>query len=216
MFEKLYLWKNVSILRTLFYCAKFGVLKKKQIILYPKSQLFIGKEVKVSLGSGHLICNFSHFGTRFRRMYSLLSLGDSSELNLESDNFTMCEGSSIILHKGAKLLLEGKGYINERTIIECADRIEIGKETIISSDVRISDTDVHTYIHTTEEKVSISPIVIGRHVWIGRSAIILKGVHIGDNAIVAAGAVVTSDVPPNALVAGVPAKVVRTDVNWKF
>lgn len=216
MLKDLRFWKNVSILKTLFYCAKFGVLRKKQIILYPNAKLFVGKDVTVSFGSGHLICNFSHFGTRFRRMYSILSLGDSSEFKLESDNFTMCEGSSIILHRGAKIILGGKGYINERTTIECADRIEIGRETIISSDVRISDTDVHTCIHPTEEKGNTLPIVIGRHVWIGRSAIILKGVHIGDNAIVAAGAVVASDVPANALVAGVPAKVIKTDINWKF
>ena len=216
MFAKLRFWKNVSIIKTMLYCARFKVLKNKQIILYPKSKVFIGKNATLSLGSGHLICNFSHFGKRFRRMYSVLSLGDGSEFWLEADNFTMCEGSSIILHKGAIIKLEGKGYINERTSIECANRIEIGRETIISSDVRISDTDVHTYIHTGEKKVNTQPIVIGRHVWIGRSAIILKGVHIGDNAMVAAGAVVTSDVPANALVAGVPARVIKTDVNWEF
>ena len=212
MIEKLRFWKNVSILKTLLYCAKFGVLKRKQIIIYPKTKLFVGKGVSVSLGSGHLICNFSHFGTRFRRMYSVLSLGDGSELKLESDNFTMCEGSSIILHRGAKIILGGKGYINERTTIECADRIEIGKETIVSSDVRISDTD----IHTIQGHVSTSPIIIGRHVWIGRSSQILKGVHIGDNAVIAAGAVVTSDVPANTIVAGVPARIIKTDVNWNF
>lgn len=213
MVEKLYFWKNVSILKTLFYCARLGVLKRKQIILYPKSKLFIGKNAKISFGCGHLICNFSHFGKRFRRDYSLLSLAEKSELRLKSDNFTMCEGSSIVVRTGAVLIIEGKSYINERTIIECAERIEIGHETIISSDVRISDTDVHSIEGANS---STLPIVIGNHVWIGRSAQILKGVNIGDNSVVAAGAIVTSDVPANSLVAGVPAKVIKTNVNWKF
>lgn len=212
MLGKLFYWKNVSIFKTLMYCAKFGVLNRKQIILYPKSKLYIGNNVTMSLGKGHLVCNFSHFGKRFRRMYSVLSLGDNSKFILESDNFTMCEGSCIILRKGALLRLEGKGYINERTTIDCANRIEIGYGTIISSNVRISDTDVHII----EGKECSSPIVIGKHVWIGNDAQILKGVHIGDNAVVAAGAVVVSDVPANTLVAGVPAVVKKTNINWKF
>lgn len=54
-----------------------------------------------------------------------------------------------------------------------------------------------------------SPIVIGENVWIGASATIIPGVTVGDNAIIAAGAVVTKDVPANAIVAGVPAHVIR-------
>ena len=55
-----------------------------------------------------------------------------------------------------------------------------------------------------------APIVVGKDVWIGAHATILKGVTIGDGAIVAAGAVVTRDVPPNTIAAGVPARVVKT------
>ena len=55
-----------------------------------------------------------------------------------------------------------------------------------------------------------APIRIGRRVWIGASATVLPGVNIGENAVVAAGSVVTRDVPANAVVAGVPAKVVKT------
>jgi acetyltransferase-like isoleucine patch superfamily enzyme len=56
---------------------------------------------------------------------------------------------------------------------------------------------------------------IGDHVWIGASAIVLKGVTIGDNSVVAAGALVTRDVAPNTLVAGAPAKPVRTILGWR-
>lgn len=54
------------------------------------------------------------------------------------------------------------------------------------------------------------PITIGENVWIGSNAVVVPGVSIGDGAIVAAGAVVTKDVPPNAVVGGVPARVIKT------
>jgi acetyltransferase-like isoleucine patch superfamily enzyme len=53
------------------------------------------------------------------------------------------------------------------------------------------------------------PVTIGAGVWVGARAMIMPGVTIGDGAVIAAGAVVTKDVPPNTLVAGVPARIVR-------
>ena len=60
-----------------------------------------------------------------------------------------------------------------------------------------------------EQGVTTSPVVIGNDVWIGANAVILPGVSIGDHTVVAAGAVVTKDVPPHCLVAGVPAKIIK-------
>ncbi len=58
--------------------------------------------------------------------------------------------------------------------------------------------------------MTFRPVTIGKNVWIGDHATILPGVTIGDGAVVAAGAVVTKDVPPRTVVAGVPAKIIRT------
>lgn len=59
------------------------------------------------------------------------------------------------------------------------------------------------------------PIKIGNHVWIGINATILKGVTIGDGAIIAAGAVVNKDVEENSLVGGVPAKILKKNIFWE-
>ena len=53
-------------------------------------------------------------------------------------------------------------------------------------------------------------------VWIGSYAMILRGIHIGESAIIAAGAVVTKDVPARCMVAGVPAKIIKENVYWKW
>ena len=60
-----------------------------------------------------------------------------------------------------------------------------------------------------EQGISTNPVTIGNDIWIGANAVILPGVTIGDHSVVAAGAVVTKDVPPHTLVAGVPAKIIK-------
>jgi acetyltransferase-like isoleucine patch superfamily enzyme len=60
-----------------------------------------------------------------------------------------------------------------------------------------------------EQGVSTKPVTIGNDIWIGANAVILPGVSIGEHSVVAAGAVVTKDVPPHSLVAGVPARIIK-------
>ena len=68
-----------------------------------------------------------------------------------------------------------------------------------------------------EERLSVDgyDIIIGNDVWIGTRAMLKGGITIGDGAIVAMGAVVTKDVPPNTLVGGVPAKIIRENISWR-
>ncbi|PSL43274.1 maltose O-acetyltransferase [Salsuginibacillus halophilus] len=68
---------------------------------------------------------------------------------------------------------------------------------------------IYTVSHPLNAKEYGEPVRIGAHVWIGGGALIMPGVTIGDEAVVAAGAVVTKDVPPNTLVGGNPAKVIQ-------
>ena len=68
---------------------------------------------------------------------------------------------------------------------------------------------VSTEKRIDEQGVSTTPVVIDDDVWIGANAVILPGVHIGNHCVVAAGAVVTKDVPPHSLVGGVPAKIMK-------
>lgn len=95
-------------------------------------------------------------------------------------------------------------------------RIEIGDEAMIAGDVQICtathSTDPAERLHPCGGSwytTLVAPVKVGARAWIGAKAVICPGVTIGENAVVGAGAVVVRDVPPNAVAAGVPARVIR-------
>ena len=144
------------------------------------------------------------------RTETRILLEDNSKMSILGD-FNVYANSYIRVFPNSHLILHG-GFINENVQISCGDTIEIGEGATIGRDVCIRSYDGHT-IEMEGYKIS-EPIKIGRHVWIGQGATILKGVTIGDGAIIAAGAIVTKDVPARSIVAGVPAKVVKENIQW--
>ena len=111
---------------------------------------------------------------------------------------------------------------------DCGKNITIGKNVFINSGCRFQDqggitigdgalighnvvlaTLNHDFSPKKRSTMHPAPIIIGKNVWIGANATVVPGVKIGDGAIIAAGAVVTKDVPKNAIAAGVPAKVIK-------
>ena len=137
-----------------------------------------------------------------------LILHANSELIVKG-NFDII-GSTVVVLPDAKLIL-GSGYINFHSKLHCFNHIEIGENVIISENVIIRDSDNH---QITGGNSMFAPVIIKDNAWIGMSAIILKGVTVGEGAIVAAGSVVTKDVPPHTIVAGVPARVIKKDVYY--
>jgi acetyltransferase-like isoleucine patch superfamily enzyme len=121
-------------------------------------------------------------------------------------------GVIIWIWNGATLEVGANVNVCFNSRLLCFDSIKIGDDTMVSWDVEIRDSDTH--VISREGYVMSKPIQIGSHVWIGCKAMILKGVRIGDGAVVAAGAVVTRHVPENCLVAGVPARIVKENVKW--
>ena len=155
---------------------------------------------------------FHCFETIRCRTSAILLMKEDSEL-IVNGQFKVFYGSDIALFKGAKLEL-GSGYCNAGTQIRCTHSIKIGDRVAIARDVYIMDSDSHQIndpAHTPDQA-----ICIGNDVWIGARAIILKGVTIGDGAIIAAGAVVNKNVPAHSIVAGVPAKIIRENVEYKL
>ena len=90
--------------------------------------------------------------------------------------------------------------------------VTIGNHVNLAQGITVTALN-HNFIDTTlridEQGISTNPVVIGDDVWIGANAVILPGVTIGRHVVVAAGAVVTKDVPDNCVVGGIPAKVLK-------
>ncbi len=98
-------------------------------------------------------------------------------------------------------------------IIYAWKRISIADRVFIGADAAIYDSDFHPLDAVKRsqfdlESIGMAPVVIESDVWIGARAMVLKGVTVGRGAVVGAGAIVTSDVPPGTIVAGIPAKVI--------
>jgi len=93
------------------------------------------------------------------------------------------------------------------------ERVSIGRDVAISENVTIRDSDNHRIEGSASP--TTAPSTIGDHVWIGINSTILKGVTIGNGAVIGANSLVTRDVPPGALAAGVPARVLSLDATWR-
>jgi acetyltransferase-like isoleucine patch superfamily enzyme len=101
------------------------------------------------------------------------------------------------------------------TTIICAERIEIGEHVMIGRNVTIRDNNGGHYLSQQGYK-DTRPVIIGNHVWLCEGCTVMAGVKIGDGAIIGAHAVVYSNVPPFSLVSGNPAKVIETNIYWKY
>jgi acetyltransferase-like isoleucine patch superfamily enzyme len=143
-------------------------------------------------------------------------------------------GNHVSLYAGCSFALgaNGSAVVGDFTLLNGAlimaeERIEIGSHCLISWNVGIADSDFHPLepaqrlidAHAlapfykdrpSRPKLETRPVRIADNVWIGMNAIILKGVTIGENSVVAAGAVVVKSVPANTIVAGNPAVAVKT------
>lgn len=94
--------------------------------------------------------------------------------------------------------------------------MRIGPDCMLSYGINIRTSDSHSIIDLNSGAHINTPqdVNIGPSVWVAADATIMKGVNIGEGSIIAASSVVTSDVPNTALVAGIPARVLRNNVSW--
>jgi acetyltransferase-like isoleucine patch superfamily enzyme len=131
--------------------------------------------------------------------------------------------AAVALDRGVTLLCSGEStprpkihigsntYINRNTFIDAALVITIGEDCAIGPGCYITDHDhsIESGLPPLAQPLISQPTRIGDRVWLGANVTVLKGVTIGDDAVIGAGSVVTKDIPEGAIAVGVPARVVR-------
>lgn len=149
------------------------------------------------------------------RNHRMISKDAESEIHI-GNRVILDRAVKLWLSRGARLYIGDNSYLANGSMVLSQREVRIGKGCSISWHVLIMDSSSYAVGYPDEEpQIRVGPVVIGDHVWIGCRAVILKGVSVGDGAVIANNAVVTRDVPAGAMVAGNPARVVREGVVWR-
>jgi len=108
-----------------------------------------------------------------------------------------------------KIVIDDYCIVNPGVRVIAAEHIQIGPGTQLATGAYLTDADWHGLHHRVYPPGDTAPIILEENCWVADRATVLKGVRVGRNSIVAAGAVATRDVPPNTIVAGNPARTVK-------
>ncbi len=190
------------MIRFLRFCARNGMLT-------PKYGLLLGRYLWGRL--------FTAAGWRWRTRGPLF-LGSGLELQIarrgrvEFGPFVwLGHGTKIRCHEGL-VEIGAKTVLGQECTISAYERVRIGEQCVIADRAMFIDFD-HGVVEVDrpirQQGIYTRQVEVGSNVWIGYGACILRGVSVGDNSIIGTNSVVTKDVPANAVVAGVPARIVR-------
>ncbi|MGO4549194.1 acetyltransferase [Paenibacillus sp. 2TAB23] len=172
------------------------------------SQISFGKLLAVLKGAAILSVKTSSVG-RLGRIAGKLSMKNKGRLIMGKNVSFHAKPfpSAVTVERDAELIVGDNVFFNYGLDIGCTQSIRIGSNTIIGPMVNIIDTNFHPVDRSDNSKGKA--IVISDNVWVGRGAVILPGVTIGANSVIAAGSIVTRDIPANVLAGGTPAKIIR-------
>lgn len=161
-------------------------------VLIPKSAqcdnlriTFRGNGNKVVVGNG----------CKFKQTNAIYIQGDGNRLFI-GDNVTFDQDVSIVMAEGT--------------------RCEIGSDCIFAKGVRIRTSDQHSIFDSGGTRINhAKDVLIGNHVWLGASVIVMKGVTIADGSVVGMDSMVTRDIPAYSIAVGKPAKVIKDGIRWQ-
>jgi acetyltransferase-like isoleucine patch superfamily enzyme len=167
----------------------------------------IGDNNRIRIGAG---CVLSNVYFRIRGSGHQIEFGDNCRIS---------RGAVLWFEDRAGVLQVGSGTTMVEVHIAVTEnsKVIIGEDCMFANDIDIRTGDSHSVINAQSgERLNYAEdVVISRHVWIAPHTVILKGVTISENSIIATGAVLTKSCEPGVIMGGNPAKVIKTGVSWK-
>lgn len=186
-------------------------------------------------GENNILCNRSKIGSGFR----ILIEGDNNNINIGKE--CLLTNTQIMMHGNnnsiyiddrvrfmgpCKIIMEGTSslVIKYNAGIRGVEfnlkgaNIEVGELCMFSYGITLRNHDSHKIINPVDGSIMNSPkdIVLGKHVWVAQNATILKGCHIGENSVIGFGSIVTRSCDSGTIMTGIPAKVVKENINWDY
>ncbi|HEX3959159.1 MAG TPA: DapH/DapD/GlmU-related protein [Trebonia sp.] len=200
---------HTAIVRTLYLSARF----RGWCIVARGTQVRIGRGARINFVPGARL--YVGFGlVSFTATPCAIRLDRDAQLTI---------GGTVSLLRAVRVYVANRGqleighgcYVNDATTLWCFGRTTLGPWCGISANATILDSNMHEIvIGGVHRRPRAQGVTIGENVWVGYGATIMPGVTLGDQAIIGAASVVTTDIPPRALAAGNPARVIHQDVDW--
>lgn len=173
--------------------------------LQNKWRIAPGNHIEIADSARIKSCRVSIKGNNNRLVVAKGAYLRKVEVEIVGDNCTLEIGQDSIIGHGCYLSVKERGI-----------SLLIGKNANFSRNVRIMCADGHDILKENERVNPAGSIIIGSNVWLADGAVILKGVTVGDNAVVGIPAVVTRDVPAGSIAAGNPARIVREGITNRW
>ena len=199
--------KGVGALRGILFVKPF--LKRSKGVIFAEKGASIKFGHKVSVGSGLNLMRSSMINAL---SYEGVEIGNNFTLG----KYAIIECTGVLRNVGSSLKIGNNVGINHYCFIGVRGDIEIGDNVIFGPRVNIFSEN-HNFdkidVPIKHQGVTKGKTTIGSDVWIGANVSIMSGVNVGDGCVIAAGSVVTKDIPPYSVIGGVPAKVLKTRKN---
>lgn len=211
--------KRNRILSNLYICYKNHRMKRKRIITGRNNRItkmgdlfnvrfnITGDDNYIEIGLNSILSDTTVF-----------ICGNNNKLTVRSG--VECSGGAFRFEgSDCEILIGENTTVSSASFqaIESNRKIIVGNDCMFSMGIDVWTSDFHSIINCKNGKRINEPkdVIIGNHVWVGANALLLKGITLGNNCIIAAGSIVTKSVPENSIVAGCPAKIIKNDIDWK-
>lgn len=171
--------------------------------------------VKINGASNEVTLKGIQFSPIDSTKLKIVVSGDEAVVRL--GRLRRCIDGMIRVQAGGRVLIEDEVSFRGSFLLSCSAgaTVKIGKDCMFSSNIQIRTTDSHAIYDKYGNHVNPDrDIIIGKHVWLGEGVRVLKGAVIGEGSVIGAGSIVSGEIPPFCVAAGVPAKVVKTEISW--